>query len=92
MKNYYLVTVSNLYPFNAVTFHNYLTSLYPNYLTSWWHYIQGPTYIVYTSLNENQIYNLLRLHVNGNNFLVIKVDPKTAQGWLPKDAWTWLGR
>lgn len=89
MNNFYLITINNSYPFNAVVFHKYITSLYPKYFTSWWHYIQG-SYIVYTTLNVNQIYNLIRIHTVGNHFLVIKVDPKQTQGWLPKEAWTWF--
>jgi len=92
MSNFYLITVSNNYSLDVVSFHNYIVSLYPGYFSAWWHYIQGSTYIIYSTLNENEIYNLLRLNVQGNNFLVIKVDPRTAQGWLPREAWTWLGR
>jgi len=91
MNNYFLITVDNTSTFNATTFHSYLVSLYPKHFSSWWHYIEG-AYIVYTSLNENQVYNLLHEHINGNNFLVIKVDPQHAQGWLPNEAWTWMGR
>lgn len=76
-----------------VTFHNYINSLYvAGHFSGWWHNLLGPQYIVTTRLNENQIYNLLRLRVNNNYFLVVKIDPTSAQGWLPKKGWKWLGR
>ncbi len=93
MNNIYLVAANGTGNFNQQLFHNFISrTLYPTHITSWWHYLAGPTYLISTTLNENQIYNLFRTHMNGFHFLVIKVDPLTAQGWLPREAWVWMGR
>lgn len=93
MNNTYLIAANGVGNFNQQLFHNFVVNtLYPTHITSWWHYLAGPTYLVSTKLNENQLFNLLQKHMKDHHFLIIKVDPVTAQGWLPNDAWVWMGR
>lgn len=93
MNNFYLIAVNSNYPFNFQAFHQYISQvLYPLHIASWWHYLPGAMYIVATPLNENQIYNLIIPHTGNRHILVVKIDPQQAQGWLPTEAWTWLGR
>ena len=93
MNNIYLIAVNSNQPFNYDAFHNYVSQvLYPRYIGAWWHYLPGAMYLVTSSLNENQIYNLIIPHTGGRHLLVIKVDAEHAQGWLPPEAWRWLGK
>jgi hypothetical protein len=91
--NTYLIAVNNNPPFDLIKFHNYIsTYLYSRYISAWWHYLSGPVYMVQTNLNVNQINQLIAQHMNGLQYIVIKVDPTDSQGWLPQEGWTWLGR
>jgi hypothetical protein len=90
MNKVYLVTYNPTQPFNKGVFHNYITSLHKNgHISDWWHYIDT-TYLIVSHLDVNQLYNLIFPGVPQRNLLIIEVLPKNAQGWLPKDAWTWL--
>ena len=89
MTKTYLVTYSPDIYFNKVMFHSYMTSLYPSSVTDWWHYIDT-TYLIASSLDVNSLYNLIFPGVPRRYLLIIEVDPNNAQGWLPRDAWTWL--
>lgn len=91
MNKIYLITVDTSYPFNANIFHNYIAnSLYPGHISSWWHYLQGGTYFVCSSHNANQLYNLIYPAIPGRFFIVMEVDSKNQQGWLPRVAWEWF--
>ena len=79
------------YPFDLGKFHLYIDSLYKNgYINTWWHYLPGGLYFVSSNLEVNQIYNLLIKHTVNRHLIVMEVDPKNQQGWLPKDAWDWF--
>jgi hypothetical protein len=91
--NTYLITANSRPSFDLIKFHNFIsTQLYPKYISGWWHYLSGPLYIVNTVLNVNQLNQLVAQHMQGLQYIVIKVDPSDSQGWLPKEGWTWLGR
>jgi hypothetical protein len=90
--NTYLIAAHNNPPFDSGKFHNFIVSLYPTRVTAWWHYLGGPVYMVKTNLNVNQLSSLVSQHMNGLQFVVIKVDPSDSQGWLSKEGWQWLGR
>ena len=87
----YLIAPSTNPPFDAMKFHNFVTTqMYSTYVSGWWYRLGGNVYMVKTDLNSNQISQLVRGHMNGLYFIVIKVDPTDAQGWLPSEAWEWL--
>ena len=55
----------------------------------WWHYLES-TWLIVTSDNASQLYNRLAHHLDtGDSILVIEAG-SDRQGWLPKDAWTWI--
>ena len=85
----YIITFNTDAPFDAVTFHGYLTSLYPGNITDWWHYIHT-TYLIVSPLDVNSLYNLIYPGVPQRYLLIVEINPDNAQGWLPADAWTWL--
>lgn len=64
-------------------------SLYPKYISDWWHYLDE-SYIVVSSLNVSSLYNLIFPGIPGRYLLVVEIDPNNSQGWLPRAAWEWL--
>ncbi len=90
MNKVYLITYNPTEPFNKALFHNYIQSLYANkYISDWWHYMDE-TYMVVSSLDVNKLYSAIFPGVPQRYLLIIEVNANNAQGWLPKDAWTWL--
>lgn len=56
----------------------------------WAHYLDS-TWMIKTSLNASQIWNILNTHILASDYLlIIKIDANEKWGWLPKDAWNWL--
>jgi hypothetical protein len=61
----------------------------------WWHFVKS-SYIIGTDLGPSELsahfrataanYDLPERH------LVLKVDLRNRQGWLPNDAWEWIRR
>ncbi|MDO8571124.1 MAG: hypothetical protein Q7R79_00405 [bacterium] len=91
MTRLYLITYKANPYFNAATFHNYVASLYANKWISDWRHYNDNAYIVASSFDVGRLYNSIAPGMNGIQYtLIIEVDPKNSQGWLPKDAWTWL--
>lgn len=89
--NVYLIATNSNPPFNLTKFHNFVTiNLYPTHVSAWWHYLSGSVYMVKTNLNVNQLNQLVKQHMGALHYMVIKVDPLDAQGWLPKEGWDWL--
>jgi hypothetical protein len=89
MTKIYLVTYNTDIYFNKPIFHNFITSLYPNFISDWWHYTES-AYLIASSHSVNDIYNKIFPGVPGRNLLVIEVDPNNSQGWLPQVAWDWI--
>jgi hypothetical protein len=62
------------------------------WFSDWWHYTDN-AYIVASEHTAEKIYSGAVPGMTGiKHVLVIEVDPKNTQGWLPKDAWTWLSK
>jgi hypothetical protein len=78
-------------PFDLSKFHSYIGYLYKSgYIQTWWHYLPGGLYFVESNLTVNQIYNLLIKHIPMRHHIIMEVNPKNQQGWLPKAAWNWF--
>lgn len=90
MNKVYLITYNPGLSFNKTIFHNYISSLFKQgHISDWWHYIDE-TYLVVSSLEVNQLYNLVFPRVPKRYLLIIEVNTNNAQGWVPKGAWEWL--
>lgn len=89
MTKIYFVTYNTDPYFNKNIFHNFITSLYPSYISDWWHYTEG-AYLIASSLDVSSLYSAIFPGVPARNLLIIEVDPNNAQGWLPQIAWSWL--
>lgn len=90
-RKVYMIMPNTLPSFDLGKFNAYIQSLHTmGYIYAWWHYIPGALYFVDTSLDVNQIHNLLIKHIPYRHFIVMEVNPKNQQGWLPKEAWDWF--
>jgi hypothetical protein len=88
MPDFYAIVIDpRNYPYHAVDLHRLIKDA-PDF-TAWWHYIDN-VYIVKTSLSEDAISEMIRDTTKEANLLVIKVNIKDSQGWLPKEAWDWI--
>ena len=86
----YLVVYNPDSPTNKVMFHNYISkSLFPKYISDWWHYFDT-SYLIISSLNTNELYNIISPGIPKQFLLIIEVQPVSCQGWLPANAWKWL--
>lgn len=56
---------------------------------AWWHHLDS-TWLVQTTETPNQLYNRLRVHLDGNDFILLCEITRNYTGWLPKQAWDWL--
>jgi len=91
MKRVFLIAANNGIPFDANGLHQFVINLHmKGQISEWWHYIPGPIYLVKTNLDTNQINSLFFQHMNGLQYLLIKVDPSEVGGFLPPEAWNWI--
>jgi hypothetical protein len=91
-KKVYMIVPDTTYPFDSGKFHSYIKSLYTSgYINAWWHYLPGGLYFVDTSLEVNQLYNLIIKGIPLRKHIIMEVNPNNQQGWLSKEAWDWFG-
>lgn len=57
----------------------------------WWHYLDS-TWLIATQEDANQLYNRLAPHLDREDSILIIQAATDMQGWLPKEAWDWIGR
>ena len=92
MRYIYLITYNTDFNFNRAVFHEHIHLLHKEgTIIDWWHYIDN-TYIVVTKLDINSIHNIIFPEVPHRNLFIIEIHPKNFQGWLPKNAWSWLNK
>jgi hypothetical protein len=57
----------------------------------WWHFLEA-TWLIATSQSANELYDRLRVHLDGSDSILIIQAGTDMQGWLPKEAWEWIQR
>ena len=57
--------------------------------SGWWHYLES-TWLIVSWDGADQIYNRLRKHLDVNDTILIMQVGTDYQGWLPKEAHTWI--
>lgn len=56
-----------------------------------WQHPMESLWAVYTNENANTIYENLRSKIDDNdNLLIVLMDTKERQGWLPRSFWQWV--
>ena len=90
-RKVYMIMPDTTAPFNLGKFHAYIEYMYKKgYIETWWHYLPGGLYFVGTTLEINQIYNLLVRHMPNRFHIIMEVNSGNKQGWLSKAAWDWF--
>lgn len=59
------------------------------HVSAWWRYLPG-LYIIETPLYVAEAREWILPIMGGANFLIMMVDPRVSDGWLPMKAWEWL--
>jgi len=87
----YLITYDPNTNFNSSNFHDYIEDMdKKGWISDWWHYIKS-SYIVASTYSANELYNAAVNGMGGiKHILIVQIDPKNEQGWLPSEAWSWL--
>lgn len=59
--------------------------------TTWWHYIDN-AWLVKTTEPPNEMIDRLKPHFDhvADSIFIVKIDPYTYNGWLPKAAYEWI--
>ena|ERR1035437_1937719 len=70
-------------------FHDILTK--DKGIITWWHYLKS-SYIVIVGndINANSLSNFVRGNLKDKLFFVTQLNLTDHDGWLPKEAWTWV--
>ena len=60
-------------------------------IPDWWHFI-GSCYLLASNLTLSQLHQEIMTKWPNHHFLLLMVELKEGNnnGWLPKDAWTWI--
>ena len=67
--------------------HKKITSL-PD-LYSWFHYLRC-SYVLISEVDTNAITQEMIKIIPNKRFLIFRIDLKSRNGWLPKEAWDWI--
>jgi hypothetical protein len=59
------------------------------HIKDWWHYI-GSTYLIASDFTLATVHNDILKGWPKQRYLLIEVDPKVSNGWLPPEAWAWI--
>lgn len=58
----------------------------------WWHYLES-TWLIATSETGATLWNRIRKHLTqSDRIIVIEIVRREHHGWLPKEAWDWIGK
>jgi hypothetical protein len=61
-------------------------------LGTWWHYLDS-TWIVVSSLTQSQAFDRLKPTLDdSDSVLIVNITGDSYSGWLPQEAWDWLGK
>ncbi|MBK8393669.1 MAG: hypothetical protein IPL26_00240 [Leptospiraceae bacterium] len=73
--------------YNYVEIHARITKI--NSLIDFWHYIRS-CYILITTSSISELSEEIQGIMPEHRFLIVPIDLYSYNGYLPKDAWTWL--
>lgn len=74
---------------NANDLHEVIANDIP--ITTWWHYL-GSTYLIKTNSSVKDIADIIERRWPKQRYLIIRVDAREFNGWLPPKAWDWIRR
>ena len=75
---------------NFKQLHDQIVSL--DCIKNWFHYIKSSYLLVTDKSTACALDNELNTIFKGKDYLIVAVDLKDSQGWLPDKAWKWIQR
>lgn len=58
-------------------------------ILDWWHYIKS-SYILVSRLSADELTSYMTENFKNFRFLIIEIDSRNYNGWLPPNAWDWI--
>ncbi|TGL45976.1 hypothetical protein [Leptospira perdikensis] len=60
-------------------------------IKNWSHYLNS-SYILISENNVNELSDYIRKVMPKHRFLLLEVDLRKSNGWLPQEAWDWINK
>ena len=73
---------------NFKQLHDQLVSL--DCVKNWFHYIKSSYILISDKSTANALDKEIRAIVRDRNYLIVAINLKDSQGWLPERAWNWI--
>lgn len=70
------------------TIHDKIISI--DSLVNWFHYIKSSYILITTDSTANQLAKKIQPIIPRKYYLLIAIDLRNRQGWLPPEAWEWI--
>jgi hypothetical protein len=86
-KKAYILSFDRDDNLDYVTIHHKITNL--SSVTNWAHYLRSSYVLIANNSVHALQYEITKIMPN-KQFLLIEVNLKNLQGWLPKEAWEWF--
>lgn len=61
-------------------------------IKNWFHYIKSSYILISDKATANALDREIGTIFKDKNYLIVGIDLKDSQGWLPKKAWEWIER
>jgi len=84
----YILTFDRNDQLDYKVLHDKLVSL--DCIKNWFHYIKSSYILISDKVTANALDREIGSLFKDNNYLILGVDLKDSQGWLPKRAWEWI--
>lgn len=68
--------------------HDKLVSL--DCIKNWFHYIKSAYILISDKTTANALDKDIRMIFRERNYLIVAINLKDSQGWLPERAWNWI--
>ena len=73
---------------NFKQLHDQLVSL--DSVKNWFHYIKSAYILISDKTTANALDKDIRMIFRERNYLIVAINLKDSQGWLPERAWNWI--
>lgn len=89
MKAYLLTFDIHYLKFNYRVIHDKITKF--SEVTDWFHFMES-SYILISKSPASVLGEKIRNVIPEHRFLIVEIDLRERDGWLPKEAWEWIAK
>ena len=75
---------------NFKQLHDQLVSL--DCIKNWFHYIRSSYILISDKATANALDQEIKFVLKDRDYLIVGIDLRDSQGWLPEKAWKWIER